>query len=83
MHILYWINISIWVKVSQVSDVAHGPLVLIVTYFLAGLHAYRMVNAGLACGWVGGQASIIRVPTLCNQLLPHLLADILQTLHSC
>jgi hypothetical protein len=24
-----------------------------------------------------------RVPTLSNQLLPHLLADILQTLHSC
>jgi hypothetical protein len=28
MHILYWKYISIWAKVSQVSDVAHGPLVL-------------------------------------------------------
>jgi hypothetical protein len=48
--------------------------------FLVGLHkvhlAYRMVNAG----WAG---VFNRVPTLCNQLLPHLLADILQTLHSC
>jgi hypothetical protein len=48
--------------------------------FLAGLHtvhpAYRMVN-----GWQTGVFN--RVPTLCNQLLPHLLADILQTLHSC
>ena len=32
---------------------------------------------------IGGQASSYGVPTLCNQLLPHLLADILQTLHSC
>jgi hypothetical protein len=42
--------------------------------FLAGLHkvhpAYRMVNAGRA-------GVFKRVPTLCNQLLPHLLADIL------
>jgi hypothetical protein len=48
--------------------------------FLAGLHkvhpAYRMVNAGQT-------GAFNRVPTLCNQLLPHLLADILQTLHSC
>ena len=60
--------------------------------FLAGLHkvhpAYRMVNAGRAggrAGWrAGGRAGVFnRVPTLCNQLLPHLLADILQTLHSC
>jgi hypothetical protein len=42
--------------------------------------AYIMMNAG----WVGGWASVFnRVPTLCNQFLPHLLADILQTLHSC
>jgi hypothetical protein len=27
MHIWYWKNISIFAKVSQVSDVAHGPLV--------------------------------------------------------
>jgi hypothetical protein len=27
MHISYWKNISIWAKVSQVSDVAHGTLV--------------------------------------------------------
>jgi hypothetical protein len=27
MHIWYWKNISIWAKVSQVSDVAHEPLV--------------------------------------------------------
>jgi hypothetical protein len=49
-------------------------------WFLAGLHkvhpAYRMVNAG----WAG---VFNRVPTYCNQLLPHLLADIFQTLHSC
>jgi hypothetical protein len=48
--------------------------------FLARLHklhpAYRMVN-----GWRAGAFN--RVLTLCNQLLPHLLADILQTLHSC
>jgi hypothetical protein len=48
--------------------------------FLAGLRkvhpAYRMVNAR----WAG---VFNRVPTLCNQLIPHLLADILQTLHSC
>jgi hypothetical protein len=46
---------------------------------LAGLHkvhpAPRIVNAV--------QASSHRVPTLCNHLLPHLLADILQTLHCC
>jgi hypothetical protein len=43
-----------------------------------------MVNAGLAGGQAGGQAGIFnRVPTLCNQLLPHHLADILQTMHSC
>jgi hypothetical protein len=42
--------------------------------------AYRMVNAGQV-GWRAGAFN--RVPTLCNQLLPHLLADILQTLHSC
>ena len=52
--------------------------------FLAGLHkvhpAYRMVNVGLA----GGRAGVFnRVPTLCNHLLSHLYADILQTLHSC
>jgi hypothetical protein len=49
-------------------------------WFLAGLHkvhpAYRMVNAGRP-------GVFNRVPTLCNQLLPHLLADILQTLRSC
>jgi hypothetical protein len=58
--------------------------------FLAGLHkvhpAYRMVNAGRAgvfnrvptlCN------QLLPHPTLCNQLLPHLLADILQALHSC
>jgi hypothetical protein len=48
--------------------------------FLAGLHkehpAYRMVNAGPV-------GVFNRVPTLSNQLFPHLLADILQTLHSC
>jgi hypothetical protein len=27
MHIWYWKNISILAKVTQVSDVAHGPLV--------------------------------------------------------
>jgi hypothetical protein len=27
MHIWYWKNISIWAKISQVSDVAHGPLI--------------------------------------------------------
>jgi hypothetical protein len=56
-------------------------LILTLNYiFLAGLRkvhlAYRMVNAG----WAG---VFNRVPTLCNQLLPHLLADILQALHSC
>jgi hypothetical protein len=30
-----------------------------------------------------GRASSYRVPILCNQLLPYLLTDILQTLHSC
>jgi hypothetical protein len=51
-----------------------------VIWLLAGLHkvhpAYRMVNAGRA-------GVFNRVPTLCNQLLPHLQTDILQTLHSC
>jgi hypothetical protein len=32
---------------------------------------------------VNSMASIQRVSTLCNQLLSHLLADILQTLYSC
>jgi hypothetical protein len=37
---------------------------------------YRMVNAG--------RVNLFnRVPTLCNQLVSHLLANILQTLHSC
>jgi hypothetical protein len=31
----------------------------------------------------GGLSSFDRVPTLCNQVLSHPLADILQTLHSC
>jgi hypothetical protein len=47
--------------------------------FLAALHkvhpAYRMGNAVRA-------GVFNKVPTLCDQLLPHLLADILQTLHS-
>jgi hypothetical protein len=50
------------------------------TLFFPGLHkvhpAYRMVNAGRA-------GVFNSVPTLCNQLLPRLLADILLTLHSC
>jgi hypothetical protein len=29
---MHWKNISMWAKVSQVSDVAHGPLVTCV-YF--------------------------------------------------
>jgi hypothetical protein len=37
-----------------------------------------------AGGLVGGQAGVFyRVSILCNQLLPHLLADNLQTLYSC
>jgi hypothetical protein len=40
-----------------------------------------MVNSGWGRGW--GVGVFNRVSTLCNQLLPHLLADILQTLHSC
>jgi hypothetical protein len=53
-------------------------------FYLAGLHkvhpAYRIVNARR----VGGRAGVFnRVPTLCNQLLPQFLADILQTLHNC
>jgi hypothetical protein len=39
-----------------------------------------MVNAGQAGWWAG---VFNRVLTLYNQILPHLLADILQTLHSC
>jgi hypothetical protein len=26
---MHWKNISMWAKVSQVSDVAHGPLVIL------------------------------------------------------
>jgi hypothetical protein len=33
--------------------------------------------------WMPGGRASFWVPTLCNQLLPHLLADILKTLHSC
>jgi hypothetical protein len=42
-----------------------------------------MVNAGQAGGLEGWRAGICyRVPTLCNQLVQHLLIDILQTLHN-
>jgi hypothetical protein len=34
-------------------------------------------------GQAGVRSFSNRVPTLCNQVLSHLLADILQTLHSC
>jgi hypothetical protein len=39
MHIQYWQNISIWVKVSQVSDVAHGPLVFVIFRFHFNFYA--------------------------------------------
>ena len=76
------VNLVIILRQILISFFSH---ILTLSYiFLAGLRkvhpAYRMVNAGR----VGGQAGVFnRVPTLCNQLLPHLLADILQTLHSC
>jgi hypothetical protein len=33
VHIRCWKNISIWAKVTQVSDVAHGPLVAVTLIF--------------------------------------------------
>jgi hypothetical protein len=38
-------NISIWAKVSQVSDVAHGPLVHI--YVCKGGNSYVILHATL------------------------------------
>jgi hypothetical protein len=46
--------------------------------FLVGLHILHEAQRR-----IGEWVSFHRLPTLSNQLLPHLLADILQTLHSC
>jgi hypothetical protein len=46
MHILYWKNISIWVKVSQVSNVAHEPLVLVVINSIRNIGIRSIANVG-------------------------------------
>jgi hypothetical protein len=67
---------SLWIKIFPaqwvLEDFKITPLI-----FDHKVHpAYTMMNAGRA-------GVFNRVPTLCNQLLAHLLADILQTLHNC
>jgi hypothetical protein len=47
---------------------------------LAGLFKVNPADKMVSAGRVG---VFNRVPTLCNQFLPHTLADIVQTLHIC
>jgi hypothetical protein len=47
MHIGYWKNISVRAKVSQVSELAHGPLVYLLFVFVVQVLATDHSEAGL------------------------------------
>jgi hypothetical protein len=60
MHIWYWKNISIWAKVSQVSDVAHGPLVCGSDY----LHQWCSCGCTFIFNWISSLWLELRARTI-------------------